>query len=61
MAGMVKARSTDHKYARREILILEVYSRLSPWRAGSLRCKDVANKQWEEVTAVCGMTNGISK
>ena len=26
-----------------------------------LRRKDVANKLWEELSAACGMTNGISK
>ena len=53
IAGMAKA--------RREILISEVYSRLSPWRDVSLRRKDVANKPWEEVAAACGMANGIFK
>jgi hypothetical protein len=53
MAGMAKA--------RRAILISEVYARLSPWRDVSLRCKDVANKLWEDAPAACGMTNGISK
>jgi hypothetical protein len=54
MAGMAKA--------RREILICEVYSRLSSWREDvSLRRKYVANKVWKEVAAARGMTHGISK